>query len=124
MVEVEIRSPAYDEEAQSIRWLGLALVRADGPEITIYGDESVVVTDPVMSLAAGRTVHIEDDAEDWVRNLPYAYRGGDLIAVLLRDDNAPDIADAPSDQAEPEIPEPPIPVFESDDVASSSTAGV
>ena len=107
MVEVEIRSPRFSDESRAVEWRGLARVRADGAGIQVGGDESVVHMAPVVSLSLGKSVHPRDNPEEWARNLPQAYRSGDLVAVLIRDDAAPAVQDQP-DVVEPEIPDPPV----------------
>ena len=106
MVEVEIRSPRFSDESRVVEWRGLARVCADGTDIRVGGDESVVHMAPVVSLSLGKSVHPRDNPEEWARNLPQAYRSGDLVAVLIRDDAAPAVQHQP-DVVEPEIPEPP-----------------
>lgn len=113
MIEVEIRTPTYNEESQAIEWERLALVRADDGEITVYGDESVLFEGPVMGIASGRPVEPDEAPDEWVRSLPYAYRSGDLVAVVLHDD-APPALDNAELEPEPEIPEPPAPQLEHD----------
>jgi hypothetical protein len=107
MVEVEIRTPIYDEESETVQWARLALVRAEGRDLEIYGDASCVPPAPVMSITTGRPVEQADDPEEWARNLPYAYRTGDPAAVILRDDNPPHIEEPDSEFVEPSIPDPP-----------------
>lgn len=110
MVEVEIRTPTFNEEEQQIGSEGIALVRVVDGEITLYGEESSVPIAPVMSLTLQRSVDPADDPEEWARNLPYAYRSGDLEAVLLRDDAPPVFEDEEVDD-EPAVPDPPMPAF-------------
>jgi hypothetical protein len=106
MVEVEIRAPIHNEESETIEWVPLALVRADGGDLEIYG-EIAVPPDPVMSIATGKPVEQANDPEEWARNLPGAYRSGDLAAVILRDDNPPAVGADAEDPGEPTIPDPP-----------------
>lgn len=113
MVEVEIRTPVYDEEEGQISWRRRALVRAEGHDLALYtdGDESLIPDDlAVLDLASGEQVRRTDDAERWARNLPHAYRNGDIVAVVLIDSDAPS---APVGDNEPRatltIPAPPEP---------------
>jgi hypothetical protein len=106
MIGVEIRTPRFNEESQEIEWHSLAHVWAENHEIKLGGDESVVHWGPVMSPSLGRSVHPSEDPEEWTRSLPHAYRGGDLVAVLLRDDAAPADGVVDTDIAEPDFPEP------------------
>jgi hypothetical protein len=122
MVEVEIRTPIYDEESQEIVWRPLALVRADGDDLEVFGDGSCVPLDPVVSMSSGKSVEAADNPEEWARNLPYAYRSGDLAAVIRRDDDPPAL-EAPEEIAdEPAIPEPPMPVLDECEQAESALA--
>jgi len=114
MLEVEIRTPLYDEEAGQVKWRVLALVRADGDDLTIYRqDESEVISTemPVIDAATGSRVTAAEDPERWVRNLPDAYRSGDLVAIVLTDTDAPAPTERPEDAATsaPRIPAPPQP---------------
>ena len=123
MVEVEIRTPGYNEETQELEWNAVSLVRAEDGSLTIYGDESAIPQDSVMNPATGGPVHFNDDPEEWARNLPHAYRAGDLVAVVLRDDNAATVEEAEPEHHEPEIPEPPAAaVFESDPAEAASAS--
>ncbi|HEX7299434.1 MAG TPA: hypothetical protein VF257_10525 [Solirubrobacteraceae bacterium] len=111
MVEVEIRSPVYDEEASQVEWRRRALVRAEGTDLVIYTDgEGVVLPDDllVLDLASGAQLRQADDPENWARNLPHAYRNGDLVAVVLVDTDAASTRPAPErGAAVPSIPAPP-----------------
>lgn len=109
MVEVEIRSPAYDEEAGRIEWRRRALVRAEGGDLAIYqsGDGIVVREDmSVVDVATGAQVTASDDPETWARNLPYAYRAGDLVAAVILDSAGTPVAETDV-RALPTVPTPP-----------------
>src|SRR5688572_19797286 len=110
MVEVEIRAPVFDEESGEVVWHARAFVRADGAELGIYGDDPRVIDPqlPVVSVATGRSVRGNDDPEEWARNLPHAYRAGDLVAVVVLDEAEQTQRVAPAEGASPPvIPEPP-----------------
>lgn len=114
MVEVEIRTPVYDEEAAQITWRRRALVRAEGDDLVIYANqhEGVVLPDDllVLDLDTGTQLRQTDDPERWARNLPHAYRNGDLVAVVLVDTDAPSgHATQRGDSTAPTIPAPPEP---------------
>jgi hypothetical protein len=114
VVEVQIRRPIPNEESQAIDWEVLAVVTADGSRVEIDGDASYVLRDMIVSVYTGQRVDPGSDAEGWARNLPFAYRSGDLVAVIRRDDDAPE-HEVPSPEAsvdEPAVPEPPIPEFD------------
>lgn len=106
MVEVEIRSPRFSDQSRTVEWDTLARICADGADLKVGGSESAVHMAPVMSVSLGRSVHPREDPEEWTRNLPHAYRGGDVVAVVTRDDDPPAEQHHP-DVVEPVIPEPP-----------------
>ena len=89
MVLVEIHSPVYDEEAGSLRLVWRASVKAYGDRLELAGDTHVVADGdlPVLDPLTGRQLTGSDDPENWARNLPYAFRAGDLVASIIRDDN-------------------------------------
>jgi hypothetical protein len=122
MVEVEIRIQSYNEETQQIEWHVRALVRADGNSLDVYGDASLVPDDAVVSVSTGSQVHPGDDPEDWTRNLPYAYRSGNPVAVIRHDDNPPSIDEPQLAADEPTIPEPPVPDLNHDEEADVAEA--
>jgi len=121
MVKVEIRTPTYDEESQTIESILLAIVEADGSRLEIEGDKSCVPLDPVISATTGRRVDASADPEEWARNLPHAYRAGDLVAVIRHDDAPPEQEIPDETESEPAIPDPPVPVFESDQIGHAAT---
>jgi hypothetical protein len=120
MVDVEIRRPYFDEESRTIEWQHLALVRADSTVISIYGESSCVLDGPVVDATTGDVVDRATSPERWARNLPDAYRSGDLVALILHDDD-PVAAEADGDIDEPTIPDPPAPEF-TDDPQTESIA--
>jgi len=107
MVETEIRVSRVNAETCEIEWDALAWVRAENDKIEMIGDDSLVQRGPVVSLALRRSVHAREEPEEWTRSLPHAYRGGDLVAVVIHDDHPSGLPDGASDLAEPAIPEPP-----------------
>ncbi len=110
MVEVEIRSPVYDTESGSITWRGRAIVRADGGNLEIHPvDLPVDLNLVVVDLASGRQISGHDDPELWARNLPQAFRSGDLVAAVLQDTDPPAEPWMPDDRRPPVIPAPPRP---------------
>ena len=107
MVQTEIRAPRVNAETREIEWSALASVRAENGQLDMSGDDSVVQRGPVVSLALGRSVHPSEEPEEWTRNLPHAYRGGDLVAVVVRDDDPPAVVSGSyPDLVEPDIPAP------------------
>ena len=120
MVEVEIRSPVFNEETGSIEWRERVLVRAEGQNIDFWGDRDVVdPAMPVLSKRTGRTIIAVDDCEDWARNLPFAFRSGDVVAAVLVDTNPPELEDVEDAGPAPTIPAPPQPAVFADDTADA-----
>lgn len=114
MVEIEIRTPLYNEESEQIELQPVALVRVDEGGVTTFGDQAAVTTGTVLSVSKGSPVHPDDDPEDWARSLPAAYQSGDYVAVLIRDDNPAQADSEVVDLPEPEIPEAPQPAYSDD----------
>jgi hypothetical protein len=109
MVVVEIRTPIYDEESSEITWRGLALVKADGQSLDIYGDADLVAVDEpgILDLATGKQLLASENPEVWARNLPAAFRAGDFVAVVVLDTDPPEDAHAPVQPDDlPSIPMP------------------
>jgi hypothetical protein len=113
MVEVEIRSPVYDEEAGEVQWRRRALVRAEAEGLTVFthGDVALRSDVPVLDPATGDAVDPRIDPERWARSLPDAFRAGDLVAVVISDTLAsrPPSDEPAADQELPTIPAPPEP---------------
>lgn len=107
MVGVEIRTPIYDEESHQFTWRGCAFIRAEGDTLDIIGDASLVDPDlPIVDASTGRQLRGTDNPEAWARNLPYAYRSGDLLAVVAIDTDGRSEA-GPVEHEIPAIPSPP-----------------
>ncbi len=109
MVLVEIQSPVYDEEAGNARRLWRATVKAYGDRLEIHGEEELVAGGdlPVVDPSTGEQLHSRDDPELWARCLPYAFRAGDLIAVVIHDDSPVHRAE-PATVAPQETPDVPM----------------
>jgi hypothetical protein len=111
VVAVEVRSPVFNEETGQVEWCARALVRADGGELAVYGPEgAAAVVDLAMNVVdvtTGEVVYSSDAPERWARFLPFSLRAGDLIGVVVHDDDPVDV-DAGGLAAEdaPEIPAP------------------
>lgn len=110
MVEVEIRAPVFDEETGEFTWQTRAVVHARGGalDIDLHGTDPVISRDMVvLDVARGGPVTASDDPERWARNLPHSYRAGDLVAVVVCDDDpaASHGEERPADTAI-KIPEP------------------
>lgn len=88
MVELEIKTPNLREDTHDVEWVTLVRLRVSGETIEIEGDESLIdFSIPVVSLRTGEPILFEQDREEWARNLPSAYRAGDYVVDVFRDDN-------------------------------------
>jgi len=88
MVELQIRSPFLNEETREIEWAVLTCLRVSGDSVEIEGDDELLdFSVPVVSLRTGELLLFEKDREEWARNLPNAYRAGDYVVEVFRDDN-------------------------------------
>jgi len=116
MVAVEIRSPIYNEESGQVEWRGLAWIKADGDKVEVFGERMLVHAYDlkVVDVETGKQLSIDRDAEAWARNLPYAFRGGDLVAEVVIDSDPPQEAETPAPQGQlPTIPAAPDQVVSS-----------
>lgn len=109
MVVVDVRRPIFDEEIGQIVWSSAAIILADGEQLHVSGTNPEVAptTMTVIDVVTGKVIAPADSAETWARNLPYAYRAGDLVAVVLVDTDPPDIAEHEVEELDITIPAPP-----------------
>jgi hypothetical protein len=119
VVDVELRSPIFNEETGQIEWRKRQLIRADGNDVEFFRPVDQPAEEPslidikmnVIDQVTGELISGEDDGETWARNLPYSFRSGDIVAVVLRDDSPPETAtpaaSGPRPEDIPEIPAPP-----------------
>jgi hypothetical protein len=104
MVELQIRSPSLNEETREIEWVVLTRLRVSGEVVEIEGDDQLLdFSVPVVSLRTGELLLFEKDSEEWARNLPNAYRAGDYVVEVFRDDHPvpPEALDGPEIEREP-----------------------
>jgi hypothetical protein len=104
MVELQIRSPFLNEETNEVEWAVLTRLRVAGDTVEIEGDEGLLdFSVPVVSLRTGELLLFEKDREEWARNLPNAYRAGDYVVDVFRDDNPipPEAVTGPELEREP-----------------------
>lgn len=101
MVAVEIRGPVYDEESGQVEWRVYSVIKADGDGVEVLFGRDMLLDDhdlKVVDCHSGKQLDKDDDPEGWARNLPYAFRAGDLVAVVSFDSEP---------QPEQNSPEPP-----------------
>jgi hypothetical protein len=104
MVELQIRSPSLNEETREIEWVVLTRLRVAGEVVEVEGDDQLVdFSVPVVSLRTGELLLFEKDREEWARNLPNAYRAGDYVVEVFRDDDPipPEALEGPEVEREP-----------------------
>lgn len=86
VVELEIVR-AVDQHGSEIVWEPLAWMRVAPGHASFHGDTRMFdLTVPLMSVRTGAEVRFNDDPEEWARSLPSAFRTGDIIVRILRDD--------------------------------------
>jgi hypothetical protein len=110
MVVVEIRAPVYDEESSQVEWRLRALVKVDGEQLDITGEPLVVGDDTltVVDIRTGKLLSRTHEPEAWTRNLPYAYRAGDLVAQVIIDTDPSQAPNEPEPSRDlPNVPAPP-----------------
>jgi hypothetical protein len=97
MVVVEIRAPVYDEESSQVEWRLRAIVKAEDAHLEISGNPTVLGDDSltVVDVETGKQLVRSDDPEAWTRNLPHAYRAGDLVAHVVIDTDPPEMSVEP-----------------------------
>jgi hypothetical protein len=79
MIEIRFTAPRRREHA--LEWERVATVRVDGTRFEIEGDRDFAgIRDiEVLDVASGQSVTFDADPERWARNLPQAFRSGDLV---------------------------------------------
>lgn len=124
MVLVEIQSPVYDEEAGSARLIWRATVKAYGDRLEIHGEEELLAGGelPVVDPSTGEQLSGADDPEPWARSLPYAFRAGDLMAIIIHDDS-PVHRPAPDTVTPQETPNVPMTLPSASRVPAGSAQG-
>jgi hypothetical protein len=78
---IEIRFIAPRRRDHQLDWDLIATVRVDGTRFEIEGDQDFaeVLDIEVLDVASGQSVTFDADPERWARNLPQAFRSGDLV---------------------------------------------
>jgi len=79
MIEIRFTVPRRRDHA--LEWELIATVRVDATRLEIEGDQDFAgVRDiEVLDVASGRSVTSDADPERSARNLPQAFRSGDLL---------------------------------------------
>jgi hypothetical protein len=106
MVHVKLRSPRVDREHETVGWASVASLRVKGNEYELDDPEGVLdLTLPVLNLRTGRNLRFEEDREEWARGLPTVYRGPELIAAIIDDDNPIPDVDAAVEREPIDVPD-------------------
>src|SRR5437868_14586965 len=88
MVALEIRSPCFSHSDETVAWETVAELRVSGKDYELDDPSGVVdLALPVLNLRTARKLAFSEEPEEWARNLPTAYRGPELIAVIVEDDH-------------------------------------
>lgn len=112
MIRVELLRAEFD--GRTVDWQRLALIQAQGEEVTCQGDASLLNFDvPVVDLRNKQQLLFNDNPEEWVRGLPTMFRGGDVVVHVLEDTNP-----IPFEQGQPD--DEPMELHSADTFAHSS----
>jgi hypothetical protein len=86
MIEISFSAP--HRRAGELEWDRVAVLRVDGTHFEVEGDQDFAeVRDiEVLDVDSGQTVTYDLDPERWARNLPHAFRSGDLVCHVIGDD--------------------------------------
>jgi hypothetical protein len=78
---IEIRFTVPRRHGHALEWNPVATICVDGTHFEIDGDQDFAdVRDiEVLDVASGQSVTFDADPERWARNLPQAFRSGDLV---------------------------------------------
>ncbi|MGH2713279.1 MAG: hypothetical protein ACRDM7_05235 [Thermoleophilaceae bacterium] len=85
MIELEFAVP--DRQDGELRWNVVATLRIDGTHMAVEGDEAFAEARDIVVLdtETGQSVTFDADPERWARNLPQAFRSGDLVCRVTTD---------------------------------------
>jgi hypothetical protein len=85
MIELQLTVP--NRHNGDLEWDVVATLRVDGPRLEVEGDQSFAdVRDiEVLDVETGQSVTFDADPERSARNLPQAFRSGDLVCRVTVD---------------------------------------
>jgi hypothetical protein len=83
MIEIQFRVP--ERVHNELEWHVVATLRIDGTHMELDGDQDFIeVRDiEVLDVETGQSVTFDADPERWARNLPQAFRSGDLVCEVV-----------------------------------------
>lgn len=106
MVALEIKAPQFDSDRETVDWDAVAWLKVSGHDYELDDPSGVIdLSLPVLNLRTSRKLSFTDEPEEWARNLPTAYRGPELIAVVVDDDDPVPAAQVHIDREQIEVPE-------------------
>lgn len=85
MIEIQFAVPKRHHG--NLEWDVVATLHADGPHLEVEGDQSFAeVRDiEVLDVETGKSLTFDAAPERWARNLPQAFRSGDLVCRVSAD---------------------------------------
>jgi hypothetical protein len=85
MIELQFTVP--NRHQGDLEWDVVATLHVDGPHLELDGDQSFAeVRDiEVLDVDTGQSLTFDADPERWARNLPQAFRSGDLVCRVTAD---------------------------------------
>jgi hypothetical protein len=85
MIEIQFSVP--DRVDGELEWHVVAILQIDGTHMRVDGDRDFAeVRDiEVLDVETGQSVTFDADPERWARNLPQAFRSGDLVCEIVAD---------------------------------------
>ena len=84
---IEIQPSVPNRVDGELEWHVVASLQIDGTHVEIHGDPDFAeVRDiEVLDVETGQSVTFDADPERWARNLPQAFRSGDLVCAIVSD---------------------------------------
>ena len=85
MIEITFTAPRRHDGA--VEWDTVAVLHIDGKHLEVEGDQDFAEVRDIELLDedTGQTVTFDADPERWARNLPQAFRSGDLVCNVTAD---------------------------------------
>lgn len=85
MIEIQFTVP--NRHHGDLEWAVVATLRVDGFHLEVEGDQEFAeVRDiEVLDIETGQSLTFDADPERWARNLPQAFRSGDLVCRVSAD---------------------------------------
>ncbi len=94
MIEIQFSTPHRQQDA--LEWEVVATLHVDGTTFSVDGDQDFAeVRDiTVLDVDSGQTVSFDGDPMRWARNLPQAFRSGDIACRVVSDTAAGSVSAA------------------------------